>query len=66
MWLSTFTTRHGNICIRFGSRVVNVQACAAAKPLVGILKRYPATASVAGIVLPLLLQIYLASRKTKK
>jgi hypothetical protein len=66
MWLTTFTTQRGNICIRFGSKVLNVQACAAGKPLVELLKRYPRSASVAGIVLPLLLQIYLASRKTKK
>ena len=66
MWLSTFTTRRGNICIRFGSRALNIQACAAAKPVVELVKRYPATAGVVGVLLPILVQIYLASRKTEK
>jgi len=66
MWLTTFTTRHGNICIRFGSKALNIQACALGKPVVDLLKRYPATAGVTGIVLPILIQLYLASRKNNE
>jgi hypothetical protein len=66
VWLTTFTTRHGNICVRFGGRVLNIQACAVAKPVVELIKRYPATAGVAGVLLPILLQLYLASKEPKK
>ena len=65
MWLKTITTRNGDICLRFGSRVLNIQACAAGKPLITLLKRYPKSAGIAGVLLPLFLQLYLASREQK-
>lgn len=66
MWLTTFTTRQGNFCIRFASRILSVQACAAAKPLAELVKRYPKTSGTVGIILPVLIQLYLASRQPKK
>ena len=65
MWLSTFTTRHGNICVKFGSRALNIQACAIGKPIVDLLKRYPTTAGVAGVLIPIFIQLYLARDKIK-
>jgi hypothetical protein len=66
MWLTTFTTRHGNICVRFGSRAINIQACAAGKVVVDLVKRYPTAAGITGIVLPIFIQLYLASKKPKE
>ena len=66
MWLSTFTTRQGNICIRFGSRAANIQACVIGKAAVELVKRYPKSAGVAGVLLPLFVQLYLETRKSKK
>ena len=65
-WLSTFTTRHGNICIRFGSRALNIQACAMGKPVVELLKRYPVATGIAGVLLPVFIQLYLASKEPKE
>jgi hypothetical protein len=36
------------------------------KPVVELLKRYPATAGVVGVLLPILVQLYLVSREQKK
>ena len=66
MWLSTFTTQRGNICVRFGSRALNIQACAMGKPLVDLLRRYPVASGVAGILIPFLVQAYMASREPKE
>ena len=63
MWLSTFTTRHGNV--KFGSRALSIQACAIGKPVIDLLKRYPATAGVAGVLIPIFIQLYLARDKIK-
>jgi len=66
MWLSTFTTRHGNICVRFGAKTLNIQACVIGKSAVELLKRYPKTAGITGVLVPIFIQLYLASREQKK
>ena len=65
MWVKTFTTRQGDICLRFGSRVMSVQACAAAKGVTELVRRHPTIATTAAVLLPILLQLYLASKQTE-
>ena len=65
MWVDLFTTQRGNICARFGFRAANVQACVAGRTLVRLLQKHPAAATTLGIVLPLAIQLYMASRKPR-